>query len=137
MSVPRPKQVSYLRLLAPGWFLLLAVLNLIGFFIGVLSNRGFSSQQLLLFVFFSIPFFVRKKWAWLLCGTGYALFYGYHFTGISIAFARFLRGTHLPNPVLFFGVGFPLYIISLICAISLINRCLQFSGRNVTMKDPL
>src|SRR5262245_42772396 len=114
-SISRKK---YIKLLFPAYFLLLGQVDVVAdiFF----SKNGLSTSTILLSALLSMPFFIRKKYVYLLCGIVFVIIFALMLIVLLILLAQHLQGRHYKNPLLYFGTGFPFCFLSIGCSFVLI-----------------
>ena len=134
MTLAKPGYSKYARLLPATYFMLLGAGMLLS---DLLSSHGFTWKQFIFMLFLSVPFCVRKLWVYLLAGICYNLVFGYIFIAAIVLWVRHISGAPYRNTALDYVRVFIFLIFSLVCAFSLIWRCIDHSGKNVTLKDRL
>ncbi len=119
----------------PAWYFL--VLGLI-YLIGETVNVKFSIYALSMCLFLSIPAIYKHKIIYLLFGIFYSIISAYFLLALFLSSLNYNHSiNHRPDSGLIFAVGFPLFILSLICGLALIYQCIDFKGPNVRFKEKI
>ena len=125
---------NYRKLVPAAYFMVVGILLLLG---DVFSGHTPTWKHLVFTLFLSVPFIVRKVWAYLLFGLCYTILSGYLLLSMISFLLRYLHGAPFHNPALNFGVGSVFLGISLVCSFALIYLCIDRSGRNIRLKEEL
>ena len=108
---------KFLKMLPASYFMLIALA------VGIEDIRHPHTLRIVdivLIALFATPVFFRRRMVYIVCGGLYALVWGYILFSVLVRYIAYLKGTHFEDPRFFFGIGFPLSIVSFMFSFALI-----------------